>query len=186
MEDVSGRRPLQPYPTLFTTFSGAALNGLLLYSMTWEYRINGLALAALGSAAVNFSHKVMKDSGGQRSATHSLHKNFIQPIAFQLANKIAPKHIDSDAHHRAYYEFRRDTQIVLASVVSTVVLGLLNHFILKADGVGLSGAFALSMVPALYTRSVQIRYDWEETNNGWGMCSGESRKPIYAYDVYRR
>ena len=60
--EASNRRPLQPYPTLFTTFAGAAFNGLLIYSMTWECRINGLALAALGSVSVNFSHTLMKDS----------------------------------------------------------------------------------------------------------------------------
>ena len=96
----------------------------------------------------------------------------------------APKTDDKRAHKRTYCELRRDTQLVLATMVSTVVLGLINRFILKADGVGLSGAFVLSMVPALYNRSVQIRYDWETQNHKWEMkVTDQTSMPIYPYDI---
>lgn len=153
------RTPLQPYPQLFTTLAGATFNTLLLYGMTSKCRIRGLALGALGSIAMNLSHKVMKDSRSPMIQTHALHEKIIHPIASQLAEKTSPKRKDQAAYNRAYLEFCRDTQLFLASVTSTVVLGLLNHFVLNVRGMGFLGAFALSMVPALCTRSVQIRYD---------------------------
>jgi len=172
---------LQSYPTLSTTFSGAALNAILLCGMTWECRINGLALATLGSVAVNFSYKVMKDSADKRSPMHSLHVDVFTHIN-TLAKSIpsdpeyqvleSSRYTNPDMkstihHHRENIRVKllRNTQLVLASLVSTVVLGFLNYFVLNIKGVGFLGVFALSTVPALYTHRVQIlRIDNKGTN----------------------
>lgn len=158
---IPTRKPFQPYPQLSTTLAGATFNTLILYGVTSQCHIRGLALGALGSIAMNFSYKVMEDSSDPEHKTHSLHRRIIHPIASQLAEKTCSERKTQVSYSLAYNEFCIDTQLFLASVTSAVILGLLNHFVLNVRGMGFLGAFALSMVPALCARSVQIGYDWK-------------------------
>lgn len=174
------RHPLQPYSTTTATLCGTALNGLLLYAMTSEGRIKGLALAALGSLSMNLTHWALKESGNRKSPFHSIHPLWKEP-SFNLAEFWIPKSTSPTEHDRFYYEARRDMQLTIASLISATALTLFNHFFLKAPGMGMKQAFALSMVPALFSRSVQIRYDWQENHHAWGMSNRESQ-PIYPYD----
>lgn len=178
------REALKPYSFVQTTLYGAAFNSILLYAMTSEGRIKGVALATLSSLTVNLSHHVLKNSGERKNLFHFLHKSITRPIAASIAEKTAPRRSNQNTHDRAYCEIRRDLQLVTASLVSGTIIGLFNHFILKTPALGFKGAFALSMVPALYSRSVQIRYDWEENHHSWGMEGGpdSQRNPIYPYD----